>query len=217
MPTGTFFRLPEEKRARLTEAAWREFERTRFSDTSINRIIQDADIPRGSFYQYFEDKEELFAYLVSDIKDYFMEMCIRAIEAVEGDVFALPSYILDHILLPDGGIDPMVERCARVMRINPGMDFDQLLPQRAEVQGEFHSALLQRADLSALRRGDGEFVDRLLELLIHLTGGAVAEVLSGVDSRDNVRSALMMDIDIVKYGSLSMDGRAGLKVGRYAQ
>jgi AcrR family transcriptional regulator len=217
MPTGTFFRLPEEKRARLTEAAWREFERTRFSDTSINRIIQDADIPRGSFYQYFADKEELFAYLVSDIKSYFMEMCIRAIEAVEGDVFALPPYILDHVLRPDGGIDPMVERCARVMRINPGMDFDQLLPQRAEVQGEFHAALLQRADLSALRRGDGYFVDRLLELLIHLTGAAVAEVLSGLDSREDVRGALMMDIDIIKYGSLSMDGRAGSLAGRITQ
>ena len=51
MPTGTFFRLPEEKQRRLMEAAWEEFVRTSYTEVSINKIIQIAGIPRGSFYQ----------------------------------------------------------------------------------------------------------------------------------------------------------------------
>jgi hypothetical protein len=85
------------------------------------------------------------------------------------------------------------------------------------MQRQFHDILIGQARLDELRRGDAVFVDRLLELLLHLTGGAVAEILSGLDTRENIRSALLMDVDIVKYGSLSMDGRAGLMAGRTAQ
>ena len=45
MPTSTFFRLPEEKRARLIEGCWPEVSQLRFSDVSINRIIAAAHIP----------------------------------------------------------------------------------------------------------------------------------------------------------------------------
>ena len=68
MPTQTFFRLPSEKRERLTEAAWEEFTRVPFSEASINRIIRGAQIPRGSFYQYFEDKEDLFVHLIGSVR-----------------------------------------------------------------------------------------------------------------------------------------------------
>ena len=61
MPTDTFFRLPEEKRARILEGAWSEFTAVPYAEASINRIVQTSRIPRGSFYQYFEDKNDLFS------------------------------------------------------------------------------------------------------------------------------------------------------------
>ena len=63
MPTDTFFRLPEEKRARILEGAWSEFTAVPYAEASINRIVQTSRIPRGSFYQYFEDKNDLFLTL----------------------------------------------------------------------------------------------------------------------------------------------------------
>ena len=71
MPSATFFRLPEEKRQRLIDACWEELTQVRFADVSINRIIAAARIPRGSFYQYFEDKEDLIRYLLEDLRQYF--------------------------------------------------------------------------------------------------------------------------------------------------
>ena len=58
MPSATFFNLPEEKRQRLIEVAWDEMTAVSFDKVSINRIIQNANISRGSFYQYFADKAE---------------------------------------------------------------------------------------------------------------------------------------------------------------
>lgn len=63
MPTNTFFDLNEEKRERILNAARRVFTRSEYEKASIQDIVSEAGIPRGSFYQYFENKEDLFLYL----------------------------------------------------------------------------------------------------------------------------------------------------------
>ncbi len=57
MPKQTFLSLPEDKQNTLIQSAKKEFSRVPLHEASIANIIKDAGIPRGSFYQYFEDKE----------------------------------------------------------------------------------------------------------------------------------------------------------------
>ena len=47
------------KKDKIIKAAKKEFARVPFEQTSIKNIVEDADIARGSFYQYFESKEDL--------------------------------------------------------------------------------------------------------------------------------------------------------------
>jgi len=67
MPKDTFYNLSEEKQKRIFEGALQEFSERRFSDASINQIVKNADIPKGSFYQYFADKEDLYLYVTEEI------------------------------------------------------------------------------------------------------------------------------------------------------
>jgi AcrR family transcriptional regulator len=64
MPKRTFFNLSDEKRRSLLKAAEREFSRVPLAKASVSNIIKMAGIPRGSFYQYFENIEDLYYYLV---------------------------------------------------------------------------------------------------------------------------------------------------------
>jgi AcrR family transcriptional regulator len=64
MPKQTFFNLPEEKRRRLLDLAIEEFAAHDYRLASISRIVARAGIAKGSFYQYFEDKRDLFLYLL---------------------------------------------------------------------------------------------------------------------------------------------------------
>lgn len=73
MPTQTFFNLPEEKRQRILDAAIEEFASYSFKNVSIARIIEGAGIPRGSFYQYFEDAKDLYKHLITIIGTRKME------------------------------------------------------------------------------------------------------------------------------------------------
>lgn len=64
VPSKTFFNLDKEKQEKLLVAAWQEFRTVRYPEVSINQIILAAKIPRGSFYMYFSDKEDLFGYML---------------------------------------------------------------------------------------------------------------------------------------------------------
>src|SRR5688572_30470951 len=70
MPTVTWWNLTEEKRARIARAAITEFARRGFSSGSMNVIARDAGIAKGSLFQYFGDKLDLFTTVSqSAIKD----------------------------------------------------------------------------------------------------------------------------------------------------
>ena len=104
MPTDTFFRLPEEKRARILEGAWSEFTAVPYAEASINRIVQTSRIPRGSFYQYFEDKNDLFLTLIDEIRDQFLDLFHDTLERSGGDLFSMPLALLDAMVAPSGCI-----------------------------------------------------------------------------------------------------------------
>lgn len=73
MPKQTFHNLPEEKRAAIVNAAIDEFVEHGFKAASINRIVANSDISKGSFYQYFEDKRDVFMYLLGQLEREKME------------------------------------------------------------------------------------------------------------------------------------------------
>ena len=88
MPSDTFFRLPEEKREKLIAAAREEFAHTPYEAVSINRIIRQAKIPRGSFYMYFEGKEALFRYVLTLYIEQISETVVAELEHRKGDIFS---------------------------------------------------------------------------------------------------------------------------------
>lgn len=77
MPTKTFFNLSKEKRIRILKAGKKEFSRVPFERAVIANIAKDADIPRGSFYQYFSSLDDLFTYII----DYLYGLSKKKFEA----------------------------------------------------------------------------------------------------------------------------------------
>jgi len=67
LPKKTFFNLPETKRKKIIKAAEEEFAKNSFNEASVAGIIEQADIPRGSFYQYFSDLGDLYKYIMKQI------------------------------------------------------------------------------------------------------------------------------------------------------
>lgn len=125
MPKSTFYRLTEEKKERILEAAKQEFFRVPYPEASINKIIKAADIPRGSFYQYFEDKKDLFLFVIADQHEKIMGCIRKQMEVSAGDFFGFVFDLIDRFeqIIGIAEVEEFVNRFADVetMRVIDGM------------------------------------------------------------------------------------------------
>jgi len=60
---STFRHLPPDKQERVLTAALAEFADQGYHQASLNRMVAQAGIAKGSLYQYFPNKEGIFAYI----------------------------------------------------------------------------------------------------------------------------------------------------------
>ena len=86
MPSQTFLNLDSNKQKKLLDAAMNEFSRVSYTDASINQIIQNAGISRGSFYTYFVDKDDLFGYLLELNKKLVFALTKEVFVSCGGDI-----------------------------------------------------------------------------------------------------------------------------------
>lgn len=86
MPTKTFLNLNSSKQIKLIDAAIFEFSNNNYYNVSINKIISKANIPRGSFYMYFKDKDDLFLYLIEEYNKKINDLVKNIIIENNGDL-----------------------------------------------------------------------------------------------------------------------------------
>lgn len=126
MPYPTFFNLPNEKRQRVMDAVWKEFTNVSYMDASINRIIQDAGISRGSFYQYFSGKADLFSYVLNTIFETGRKLFLAQLTAHNNDLFFAILGMYDVILWKNGRVHSMEQqRIQSLIHLNANQDMCQ--------------------------------------------------------------------------------------------
>lgn len=98
MPKNTFYNLPNEKKERIFEAAIDEFSHNHYEKITIDNIVQKSEISKGSFYQYFINKDDLYVFLFNEIgneKRHILENVKKNIKRLD-----FKSYIM--LLLEEG-------------------------------------------------------------------------------------------------------------------
>lgn len=200
MCSETFLRLPEEKRTRFLNAAWEEFTRVPFSQASINKIVLRARIPRGSFYQYFSDKEDLFSYLLDGMLEHFYEEYGRFVARNGGDIFQTQLNCYDQVL-SGAALDALFARGTTLLRLNPMFLIDHFM--KRELVYQVWEVVRDRIDHRMFRDAETErqvFVMSLGLLVISLRGAAARP-----DRAESSRQELVRRLELLKHGCLSED------------
>ncbi|HOH92888.1 MAG TPA: TetR/AcrR family transcriptional regulator, partial [Anaerolineaceae bacterium] len=65
MPKPTFYNLSAARRARIEAVAIDEFSKNGLKSAVLNNIVAKSGIAKGSFYQYFENIEDLYQHILS--------------------------------------------------------------------------------------------------------------------------------------------------------
>lgn len=145
MPTETFYKLPDEKRQLIERAAIAEFAAKTPQCASINAIVSASGIAKGSFYQYFENIEDLFGHVLTIVHK-------KKVEIVNG--LPLNSVSLDtfrylrRVLLAAVEFQlrypqlASIERFHRLSSSSPS-SIDPETGERMSGDGRFHALLTQ--------------------------------------------------------------------------
>ena len=199
MCSETFLRLPEEKKHRFLEAAWEEFSRVPLMEASINKIVLRARIPRGSFYQYFADKKDLFSYLVQSIMDHCLDEYNKILVQEKGNIFRTQMRCFDLVLL-EKDPDPLFERGMEILHRNPVMLLQAINEnQMAHCVWE---ATKENVDLSLFRNQTLEVVEQAFVMSLLALVFAMGDALARPEQVEQCRKELLTRIDVLKYGSL---------------
>lgn len=195
MPSATFFHLPEEKRERLLAAARAEFARVPYEDASINRLIRAAGIPRGSFYMYFTDKEELFRYLMESYGETLIQRMEERLVWNGGDLFAAALALFDHVNANwhSGAFQEMAAILRRNRQLQPGMLLTRRGPCTVPEQ------LRDKIDLSRLDLRTETDLPDLFHLLLAAAAGSILS--ADREGGEQARSRLVRVLDLLRRGA----------------
>lgn len=92
MPSETWWNLEEHKRLAIIQASIVEFAQANYAQASLTQIVKEVGIAKGSMYQYFADKEELYLYIVQLASDHMMNELQQRIPLAifaTGDIFKI--------------------------------------------------------------------------------------------------------------------------------
>ncbi len=211
MPTERFYRLRERKRNTIRKAAMKEFARVPFEKVSINQIIQNAGISRGSFYTYFDGKQDLADYLIWELGQSLGTYCQKKLEENGGDYFDLMDGMFDFstsMLNEEWQLFDVI-RCIfsspenfRAINIPPAENSVCLFPSSPPQSVTPAEWFLQRLDCSELRP------EYRLDLSSLLSLGGVALFLSlkqyyeHPEALEKIRKNYHRSINILRHGAL---------------
>lgn len=198
----TFYNLPYEKRKRITDAVIKEFMERPNEKVSINRIIKTAEISRGSFYQYFDDKVDLIEIIT---KTMFEESSNKAKEILKlscGDLFVMYIKMFDYF-----GDYSSQKQTMKIIRniVDSFKANDDLVSEY--LKNRFNMALTNNeiytmVDRQNLKFQDNESVKCLIEILTQVLKNAIFDVFVAGSDREEVRERLIKKIDIIKQGAV---------------
>lgn len=219
MPTRTFANLPAHKREAFLEAAIEEFSGRDFESASVSRIVANLGIAKGSVYQYFTDKADLYLYLIEHAEQLLLAaLTDENTTAVEADFFDTLRHLMSQTVIaarryPRESV--LLERAYR----SSGPWSDRLAERGARVRVEYLAAMVRRAqdrgELDPL--ADPSLVTLIVDSVVSQIGPWLDARLAGDGPRryDDARVEAAFDqaITLLRCG-IAGPGAAPVKPGR---
>lgn len=199
----TFYNLPEAKRKRIIDAIVEEFSSSSTEKVSINRIVKAANISRGSFYQYFDDKVDLVEVLTKSFVDLSIEGANKALEYSNGDIFYTYEKLFEIItdFAQDKTQKVILKNLLRSLRANDDLISEYLL-NRFNGFEELNK-IAKQYNTDNLKFKSPEDVECLSQILTQLLKNAIFNYFVIDIDYQTVKKTFLRKLEIVKTGAVA--------------
>jgi AcrR family transcriptional regulator len=177
----------EATRSQLIVIATRLFADRGYEDTSIDAVLREAGVSRGSLYHHFASKEALFEAVAEDVETSVGAQTLAAASGSDGPVAALRAGFLAWIRLAG---DPVVRRILLI-------DGPSVLGwERWRAMEEQHALGLIRAVVQVIA-DEGKLRPELVGTLAHVLLASVNEVALLVARSEDKEAAMEAGADTI--------------------
>lgn len=201
MPTTTFHNLDEIKKERIIRAAFTGFSLAPYDQVKLSTIIKEAKIPRGSFYQYFEDKLDLYKYLFDLIGKKKLEYMGDIIPNPEQTPFLVLFRQLYVKGLEFASENPIYYKVFKYLFDTRGDIYNQLIGDGLDLAKQFYINYVETDKKLGRIRNDVDS-DLLADLFIDATTMIAFKEIAEKDSIDKEKMLHRVDglLQILKKG-----------------
>ena len=198
MPTSTFYNLPEEKRQKLMDAIYAEIRRVPYDEISINQIIQTAQISRGSFYQYFNGKDDMMQMLLGAFSRKLRQMTLQSLQKHKGDPFGVVVDALDLfcVLSEKEEMRRLYHHLLSGLRVIDERFSCKSVGLPCKDGYQIHTQI----DLSLLDIQTENDLFDMAEMLMDLLKWALSELMAHPDQKELIRARFLNKLSILKRG-----------------
>lgn len=197
MPKETFLKLSKEKQQKVINAAKKEFARAPIENVSIKNIVEEADIARGSFYQYFESKEDLLIYILRENSEKLNTKLKDKVKETNGDIFKLYIFLYDS-MIEEFTNNPDQELFKQIFINLKSSDenvFDLVRKTKPQDIIEYY----EQIDKKNLKIENHEDLVIICDMLNVITRRALIKNFKN-KSKEDCRKMFLKEIEYLKYG-----------------
>lgn len=202
MPKSTFFHLAKDKQDTLIEAAKKEFSRVPLHEASVANIIKSAGIPRGSFYQYFEDKDDLFYYLLNQLSVKNHLRFISVLQEKNGDLFE--TFIANFQFMLEVHRDQEHKNFFKNVYLNMNYKNEKTLANNVyeESQKTQYFNTIKLIDTTKLNIQDEQELHHVMKILMGVTFQNLVQLFAKEHSDEEALKNYLVQIELLKRGLL---------------
>jgi len=206
MPTKTFYRLRDEKQDTILRAAVHEFVKNGFTRAKTNDIAQMAGISKGSLFQYFENKKELFIHCAKWGLEVFMKKLDEQMNIGDMDIYEYfqDSKAKTELVREEGELASFMQ----VVMNEPGLQ-DESMKSMYDLGNIYTTKLIQNGKRKGTVRSDiddelllcyfSAVTERFSQRWFKLYIGDISEEPSA-EAEQSMKNELELMLDLLKKG-----------------
>ena len=197
MPKETFLKLSKEKQQKVINAAKKEFARVPIENVSIKNIVEEADIARGSFYQYFESKEDLLIYILKENSEELNNKLRNKVKETNGNIFELYIFLYDSMIeeFTDNSDQELFRQIFINLKSSDENVFDLVKKTKPQDIIEYY----EQIDKKKLNIRSHEDLVVICDMLNAITRRAVIKNFKD-KSKEECRKIFLQEIEYLKHG-----------------
>ena len=197
MPKPTFFNLTLTKQSQIVDATVSLISAGPISDITVSDIVKASKIPRGSFYQYFDDLQDVMKYIYEVFIERFETYKMEQVKSHAYTLFSLfeNSFETDYLFFTTSDFQAIYGKLFHERKF---VGLDLMAHEKGRIA--FIQKVLSHVDTDDLKHLSLQELTDLYIMYLRFKNGELHRVIEGSKTYEDAHETFRFYLRILKQG-----------------